>query len=285
MTCRSKESHDGFVACKVHFGSIILQGSQSEKHECKSYDKFSKIRVFLSINKNDCKYDCRIDNAKHIEIIVRQMLKKVRVEDCGDSDVLPGVTMDVLNFNEMNEQLVAEGKEPAVGTQIMLGITKASLATESFLSAASFQETTKVLTEAAINGKVDHLIGLKENVLIGNLIPAGTGMKCYRDIRLDSDERFEEEMEEKAIRYRQAMEEAARANAEQKAQKAAQLREEEASDDENTAESAEYEENAGYFEEALSAYTEDVAYDEDSDYSDSEYTDDGYGDESYDDEN
>ena len=159
-------------------------------------------------------------NDKHIEIIVRQMLKKVRVEECGDSGVLPGTTMDVLNFNEMNEQLIAEGKEPAVGTQIMLGITKASLATESFLSAASFQETTKVLTEAAINGKVDHLIGLKENVLIGNLIPAGTGMKRYRDIRLDSDERFEEEMEEKASRYRQAMEEAAKANAENKAARA-----------------------------------------------------------------
>ncbi|MBR6322944.1 MAG: DNA-directed RNA polymerase subunit beta', partial [Lachnospiraceae bacterium] len=153
-------------------------------------------------------------NDKHIEIIVRQMLKKVRVEECGDSDVLPGITMDVLNFNEMNEKLVAEGKEPAIGTQIMLGITKASLATESFLSAASFQETTKVLTEAAINGKVDHLMGLKENVLIGNLIPAGTGMKRYRDIRLDSDERFEQEMEEKASRYRKAMEEAAKANAE-----------------------------------------------------------------------
>jgi len=135
-------------------------------------------------------------NDKHIEIIVRQMLKKIRVDESGDSDILPGTTMDVLNFNEMNEDLVKEGKEPAIGTQIMLGITKASLATDSFLSAASFQETTKVLTDAAINGKIDHLVGLKENVLIGNLIPAGTGMKKYRDLRLDSDERFEEEMAE-----------------------------------------------------------------------------------------
>ena len=138
-------------------------------------------------------------NDKHIEIIVRQMLKKVRVEECNDADVLPGTVMDVLNFNEMNEALVREGKTPAEGTQIMLGITKASLATDSFLSAASFQETTKVLTEAAMNGKVDHLVGLKENVLIGNLIPAGTGMKKYRNVNLDSDARFEEEMAEKAL--------------------------------------------------------------------------------------
>ena len=121
-------------------------------------------------------------NDKHIEMIVRQMLKKIRVEESGDSDVLPGVSMDVLDFNEMNEELIAAGKQPAEGKQVMLGITKASLATDSFLSAASFQETTKVLTEAAINGKVDHLIGLKENVIIGKLIPAGTGMKRYRNI-------------------------------------------------------------------------------------------------------
>ncbi len=126
-------------------------------------------------------------NDKHVEMIVHQMLKKIRVEESGDSDVLPGTSMDVLDFNEMNEALVAEGKQPAEGKQVMLGITKASLATDSFLSAASFQETTKVLTEAAINGKVDHLIGLKENVLIGKLIPAGTGMKRYRDIRLGTD--------------------------------------------------------------------------------------------------
>ncbi len=130
-------------------------------------------------------------NDKHIEVIVRQMLKKVKVED---SEVLPGVSMNVLEFNDMNEKLLAEGKEPAEGKQVMLGITKASLATDSFLSAASFQETTKVLTEAAINGKIDHLIGLKENVLIGKLIPAGTGMKRYRSVRLDSDLNMDDEI-------------------------------------------------------------------------------------------
>ncbi len=130
-------------------------------------------------------------NDKHIEVIVRQMLKKIRVDNPGDSDFLSGITMDVLDFNETNEALIESGKEPAEGTQIMLGITKAALATNSFLSAASFQETTKVLTEAAINGKVDPLIGLKENVLIGKLIPAGTGMKRYRSVILDSETELE----------------------------------------------------------------------------------------------
>jgi len=120
-------------------------------------------------------------------MIVRQMLKKIKIEESGDSDVLPGTSMDVLDFNDMNDALIAEGKEPAIGRQVMLGITKASLATDSFLSAASFQETTKVLTEAAINGKVDNLIGLKENVIIGKLIPAGTGMKRYRSVKLNTD--------------------------------------------------------------------------------------------------
>ena len=129
-------------------------------------------------------------NDKHIEMIVHQMLKKIRIEESGDSNVLPGVSMDVLDFNEMNEELIAQGKQPAEGKQVMLGITKASLATDSFLSAASFQETTKVLTEAAINGKVDHLIGIKENVIIGKPIPAGTGMKRYRNVKLDTDDRL-----------------------------------------------------------------------------------------------
>ncbi len=124
---------------------------------------------------------------KHIEVIVRQMLKKVRIDEAGDSDAIAGTNMNILDFEDMNEKLEAEGKEPAQGTQIMLGITKASLATNSFLSAASFQETTRVLTEAAINGKIDPLNGLKENVLIGKLIPAGTGMKRYRSVVLDTD--------------------------------------------------------------------------------------------------
>ena len=135
-------------------------------------------------------------NDKHIEVIVRQMLKKIRIENNGDTEFLPGTLVDVLEFEERNEELEAEGKEPAEGKQVMLGITKASLATNSFLSAASFQETTKVLTEAAIKGKVDPLIGLKENVIIGKLIPAGTGMKRYSDIRLDTSVEEEQEEEE-----------------------------------------------------------------------------------------
>ncbi|MDO4787826.1 MAG: DNA-directed RNA polymerase subunit beta' [Johnsonella sp.] len=127
-------------------------------------------------------------NDKHIEVIVRQMLKKVKIEESGDAPVLPGISMDVLEYNDMNEKLIEEGKAPAEGKQVMLGITKASLTTDSFLSAASFQETTKVLTEAAINGKIDSLYGLKENVIIGKLIPAGTGMKRYRNVKLDSEQ-------------------------------------------------------------------------------------------------
>ena len=126
-------------------------------------------------------------NDKHVEVIVRQCLQKIRVEEPGDSDLLPGSMVDALDFLELNEKLEEEGKELAVGSQVLLGITKASLATNSFLSAASFQETTKVLTEAAIKGKVDPLIGMKENVIIGKLIPAGTGMKIYRNIKLGSD--------------------------------------------------------------------------------------------------
>ncbi len=133
-------------------------------------------------------------NDKHIEVIVRQMLKKVRVEEAGDTEFLPGTNVDRLEFEDANARLLAEGKEPATGEQIMLGITKASLATNSFLSAASFQETTKVLTEAAIKGKVDPLIGLKENVIIGKHIPAGTGMRKYRDVKLDSGLSMEDEL-------------------------------------------------------------------------------------------
>ena len=132
-------------------------------------------------------------NDKHIEVIVRQMLKKIRIEENGDSEFLPGTMVDVLEFEDVNKKLVEEGKEPATGEQIMLGITKASLATNSFLSAASFQETTKVLTEAAIKGKVDPLIGLKENVIIGKLIPVGTGMRKYRDVNLDTGMHEEED--------------------------------------------------------------------------------------------
>ena len=126
-------------------------------------------------------------NDKHIEMIVRQMMKKERVNEAGDSRFIPGTTVDRLDFEDENERLIKEGKKPAEGKRTMLGITKASLATDSFMSAASFQETTKVLTEAAINGKIDRLIGLKENVIIGKLIPAGTGMRRYRNVKLSTD--------------------------------------------------------------------------------------------------
>ena len=124
-------------------------------------------------------------NDKHIEVIVRQMLHKVKVETAGDADVLPGDMIDINTFNEENRRLILNGKEPATGTRTLLGITKAALATDSFLSAASFQETTRVLTDAAIKGKIDPLLGLKENVIIGKLIPAGTGMSRYRKIEVE----------------------------------------------------------------------------------------------------
>jgi DNA-directed RNA polymerase subunit beta' len=126
-------------------------------------------------------------NDKHIEAIVRQMLKRVKVEENGDTNLLPGSLVDWLEFEEVNRKMLENGLEPAVGSRVLLGITKASLATDSFLSAASFQETTRVLTEAAIKGKVDPLIGLKENVIIGKLIPTGTGMQTYRKIDIETD--------------------------------------------------------------------------------------------------
>ena len=123
-------------------------------------------------------------NDKHIEIIIRQMLKKVKVEDPGDTDLLPGGIVDNFVFEEINEQTISQGGRPALARPLLLGITKASLATDSFLSAASFQETTRVLTEASIKGKPDNLLGLKENVIIGKLIPAGTGMSRYRNMKV-----------------------------------------------------------------------------------------------------
>ena len=137
-------------------------------------------------------------NDKHIELIVRQMLKKIVVDEAGDSKFLPGSQVDTIEFQEVNERLEEEGKTPATGTPIILGITKASLASTSFMSAASFQETTKVLTDAAINGKIDPLIGLKENVIIGKLIPAGTGMKRYQDIKISSTDNYIEEDEDES---------------------------------------------------------------------------------------
>jgi len=140
-------------------------------------------------------------NDKHVEVIVRQMLKKIRIENSGDSSFLPGVMVDALEYEDTAARLAKEGKEPPEGKQVMLGITKAALATNSFLSAASFQETTKVLTDAAIKGKVDPLLGLKENVIIGKLIPAGTGMKCYRSVKLDTDQEAEEFLKRRAAAF------------------------------------------------------------------------------------
>ena len=125
---------------------------------------------------------------KHIEVIVHQMLRKVRVEDAGDTSMLPGSMVDIFHFEKENEKTIMNGGRPAVAKRILLGITKAALATESFLSAASFQETTRVLTEAAIKGKEDPLVGLKENVILGKLIPAGTGLGVYRDVDVAATE-------------------------------------------------------------------------------------------------
>ena len=156
---------------------------------------------------------------KHIEVIVRQMLKKIRIEESGDTEYLPGTMVDVLDYEDLNEELIAAGKKPAEGKQVMLGITKAALATNSFLSAASFQETTKVLTEAAIKGKADPLIGLKENVIIGKLIPAGTGMKRYRNVKLNTDAMIAAEEAERAARAEEEARLAAEATAAEKKSK------------------------------------------------------------------
>ena len=177
---------------KVKDGQVLEAGDELTEGSVNPHDilKIKGVRAVQDYMIQEVQKVYRLQgveiNDKHIEVIVRQMLKKIRVEESGDSDYLPGINVDALEFTELNEKLEAEGKEPAKGTQIMLGITKASLATNSFLSAASFQETTKVLTDAAIKGKVDPLIGLKENVLIGKLIPAGTGMKRYRNVKLDT---------------------------------------------------------------------------------------------------
>ena len=185
---------------KVTEGQVLEAGDELTEGSINPHDilKIKGVRAVQDYMIQEVQRVYRLQgveiNDKHVEVIVRQMLKKIRVEESGDSDVLPGVSMNVLEFNDMNEALIAQGKKPAEGKQVMLGITKASLATDSFLSAASFQETTKVLTEAAIKGKVDHLIGLKENVLIGKLIPAGTGMKRYRNVRLSTDVSPEDEI-------------------------------------------------------------------------------------------
>ena len=183
---------------KIMDGAVLEAGDELTEGSVNPHDilKIKGVRAVQDYMLQEVQRVYRLQgveiNDKHIEVIVRQMLKKVRIENNGDSEFLPGTLVDILDFDDVNEKLEEEGKEPAEGKQVLLGITKASLATNSFLSAASFQETTKVLTEAAIKGKVDPLIGLKENVIIGKLIPAGTGMKRYRDLRLDSDVMEEE---------------------------------------------------------------------------------------------
>ena len=179
---------------KVMDGAVLEAGDELTEGSVNPHDllKIKGIRAVQDYMLREVQRVYRLQGVdisdKHIEVIVRQMLKKVRIENNGDTDFLPGTLVDVLDYEDINEKLIAEGKEPAEGKQVMLGITKAALATNSFLSAASFQETTKVLTEAAIKGKVDPLIGLKENVIIGKLIPAGTGMKRYRNVRLSTDD-------------------------------------------------------------------------------------------------
>jgi DNA-directed RNA polymerase subunit beta' len=178
---------------KIMDGAVLEAGDELTEGSVNPHDilKIKGVRAVQDYMLREVQRVYRLQgveiNDKHIEVIVRQMLQKVRVETAGDSDMLPGTLVDTLDFEDTNERLEKEGKEQAEGTQVLLGITKASLATNSFLSAASFQETTKVLTEAAIKGKVDPLIGMKENVIIGKLIPAGTGMKRYRNIRIDSE--------------------------------------------------------------------------------------------------
>ena len=181
---------------KIMDGAVLEAGDELTEGSVNPHDilKIKGVRAVQDYMLREVQRVYRLQgveiNDKHIEVIVHQMLQKIRVEEHGDSDFLPGTMVDTLDFEDKNEMLENEGKKPAEGTQVLLGITKASLATNSFLSAASFQETTKVLTEAAIKGKVDSLIGMKENVIIGKPIPAGTGMKRYRNIRLDSDERM-----------------------------------------------------------------------------------------------
>ena len=179
---------------EIEAGTELTEGSVNP-HDLLVIKKISAVQNYL-IREVQRVYNLQgVDLAdKHIEVIVRQMLKKQRVETSGNTELLPGTLVDRLELEEINEKLLAENPdaEPATATDVILGITKAALATNSFMSAASFQETTRVLTEAAIKGKVDNLVGLKENVIIGKLIPAGTGMKRYRDVKLDTS--LEDEM-------------------------------------------------------------------------------------------
>jgi len=206
---------------KVTDGQVLEAGDELTEGSVNPHDllKIKGIRAVQDYMLREVQRVYRLQGVdiadKHIEVIVRQMLKKIRIEESGDTEFLPGSLVNVLDYEDVNEELEKEGKTPADGKQIMLGITKAALATNSFMSAASFQETTKVLTEAAIKGKVDPLIGLKENVIIGKLIPAGTGLKRYRNTALSTDALIaEQEAARKAQKEAEAAERARRAREE-----------------------------------------------------------------------
>ena len=253
---------------KVEDGQILEAGDELTEGSVNPHDilKIKGLRAVQDYMIQEVQRVYRLQgveiNDKHIEVIVRQMLKKVRIEENGDTEFLPGSMVDLFEYLDANEAAVKEGKKPAEGVEVMLGITKAALATNSFLSAASFQETTKVLTEAACRGKVDPLIGLKENVIIGKLIPAGTGMKTYRNIHLSTDAEFEEAMEANR-RYEQF-------NSKQNKYK---------DNDEYYDDNADDDEQDGYYDEN-DEYYEDSYQGEYSneDYEEGEYADDEFDD-------
>ena len=253
---------------KVQDGQILEAGDELTEGSVNPHDilKIKGLRAVQDYMIQEVQRVYRLQgveiNDKHIEVIVRQMLKKVRIEENGDTEFLPGSMVDLFEYLDANEAAVKEGKKPAEGVEVMLGITKAALATNSFLSAASFQETTKVLTEAACRGKVDPLIGLKENVIIGKLIPAGTGMKTYRNIHLSTDAEFEEAMEANK-RYEQF-------NSKQNKYK---------DNDEYYDDNADDDEQDGYYDEN-DEYYEDSYQGEYSneDYEEGEYADDEFDD-------
>ena len=192
---------------KVQEGQVVAKGEEITEGSENPHDivRILGVRAVQDYMLREVQKVYRIQgvdiNDKHIELIVRQMLKKIVIDSAGDSEFLPGSQVDTLEFTEVNEKLEEEGKMKATGTPIILGITKASLASTSFMSAASFQETTKVLTDAAINGKIDPLIGLKENVIIGKLIPAGTGMKRYQNVELDTATAYDDIEEDEVLSF------------------------------------------------------------------------------------
>ena len=265
---------------KVEDGQILEAGDELTEGSVNPHDilKIKGLRAVQDYMIQEVQRVYRLQgveiNDKHIEVIVRQMLKKVRIEENGDTEFLPGSMVDLFEYLDENEKMVAEGKRPAEGVEVMLGITKAALATNSFLSAASFQETTKVLTEAACRGKVDPLIGLKENVIIGKLIPAGTGMKTYRNIHLSTDAEFEEAMEANR-RYEQF-------NSKQNKYKDNDEYYDDNADEEDEQDGY-YDENDEYYEDSYQGEYSNEDYEE-GEYSDDEFEDTDNSDSEQDDE-